>query len=168
MREIPLAGSDKPALVDDEDYEEVSKYRWFVLREKGHTNYAGTKVGYGRRGSKTLRMHKLIMGTDPDGREIDHRNRDGLDNQRANLRWATKSQQRWNQAVRRDSKSGFKGVHLLHGRYWAATIRHEGKPYHLGYFPTAEAAAHAYDTRARELHGEFAYQNFPSDICRSN
>lgn len=153
------------ALIDDEDYDLVSAYQWYATTsERGHTQYAITRYGYGRGGWKTLRMHALVMGTDPEGREIDHRNRDGLDNRRTNLRWATKAQRRWNQGVRRDSQSGFKGVHLLRGRYWTATIRQFGKQLHLGYFPDAESAARAYDQKARELHGEFAYQNFPPTV----
>lgn len=106
-------------------------------------------------------MHKLILGDGPEGHEIDHRDRNGLNNQRSNLRWATKAQQRCNQALRRDSKTGFKGVNLVRGKYWSATIRANNTTFYLGYFATAEDAARAYDAKARELHGDFAYVNFP-------
>lgn len=163
MREIPLT-QGMVALVDDEDYERLSAYRWFGESSKnGRTGYAVTKIGYGRKGTTSIRMHQLILGPGEPGLEIDHKNCNGLDNQRANLRWATKAQQRANQPVRVDSQSGFKGVNLLHGKYWAAHIRADGKQRHLGYFPTPEDAARAYDARARELFGDFARLNFPDD-----
>lgn len=162
MKEIPLTRG-MVALVDDEDYEEVMKHApWFAQPSKnGRTAYAVAKVGFGRRGSRTLRLHKLILGDGPEGMEIDHRNLNGLDNRRSNLRWATNGDQRANQPVRRDSTTGFKGVSLVHGRYWMAQIRAGGEKHYLGYFPTAEAAARAYDAKAREVHGDFAHLNFP-------
>lgn len=165
VKEIPLT-QGKVALVDDEDYEEVMRHRWYVRQcEKSRTTYASARVGYGRKGTRTVYMHRLVLGDDPDGRSIDHVNLNGLDNRRVNLRWATRAEQRRNQAVRRDSKSGLKGVYLSKGRYWTARIRCDGKQYHLGYFPTAEDAARAYDAKARELHGDFAYLNFPPETC---
>lgn len=162
MKEIPLT-KGLTALVDDEDYERLSAYRWFGERSKnGRTGYAVTKSGYGRKGTKSIRMHQILMGDGEPGLEIDHKNRNGLDNRRSNLRWATKAQQRANQPVRVDSKTGFKGVNLLHGKYWAAHIAAEGRQLHLGYFPSSEDAARAYDAKARELFGEFACLNFPS------
>ena len=164
VKEIPLT-KGMVALVDDEDYEALAARRWFGQpSQNGRSSYAVTKVGYGRTGTRSVYMHQLILGTGEPGMEIDHKNRNGLDNQRANLRWATKAQQRANQAVRKDSQSGFKGVNLLRGKYWAAHIREDGRQRHLGYFPTAEDAARAYDARARELFGEFAALNFPDDI----
>lgn len=161
MKQIPLT-QGLTALVDDEDYERLKGYRWFGQRSKnGRTGYAMTKVGHGRKGTKRVYMHQLILGSGAPGMEIDHKNCNGLDNRRENLRWATKAQQRANQPARRDSRTGLKGVNLFQGRYWAAHIREGGKQRHLGYFPTAEAAARAYDNRARELFGEFAYLNFP-------
>ena len=164
MKEISLT-KGMVALVDDEDYEALAGRRWFGQPSKnGRTAYAVTKVGHGRKGIRSVYMHQLVLGVGETGMEIDHKNGNGLDNRRANLRWATKVQQRANQAVRKDSQSGFKGVNLLRGKYWAAHIRENGRQRHLGYFPTAEAAARAYDAQAREVFGEFARLNFPDDI----
>jgi hypothetical protein len=103
-------------------------------------------------------MHKLLTGWD----ETDHKNGNGLDNQRKNLRSATRPQNLWNKGRRSDNTTGFKGVTKeAHG--WRAVIKANGKRRHLGYFTSPELAARAYDAAAVEMHGEFARLNFPDD-----
>lgn len=111
-----------------------------------------------------LSMHRLVVGAEP-GQQVDHVNRDGLDNRRANLRLATNGQNRANS--RSASASGYKGVYRVpnKGVYrttdkWRAQIRAGGRIIHLGYFGDAETAARAYDAAAREYFGEFARGNF--------
>ncbi|HXP07569.1 MAG TPA: hypothetical protein VN828_03695 [Acidobacteriaceae bacterium] len=99
-------------------------------------------------------MHRDIMGA-VKGDEIDHRVGVGLDNQKHNLRKATRSQQRANQGPRKDNRQGFKGVKANRDK-WAARITHKGHRYHLGVFLTVEDAAKAYAAKAREFYGEFA------------
>lgn len=108
-------------------------------------------------------MHRVILGL-PGEMDGDHRNGDGLDNRRSNLRPATAMQNSQNQGVRKTNKAGLKGVSWWGplGK-WKAGIQANGTPVHLGYFETPEAAARAYDAAARLYHGEFAKTNFSQE-----
>jgi hypothetical protein len=158
VKTIPLT-QGQVALVDDADYEWLSAFNWYAWRRPGGTFYALRKVRDPRGGWTNLRMHRAIL---PDGPETDHRNRNSLDNQRHNLRPATRSQNMANIGRPKTSTSGFKGVgwHKASGK-WAAHICVEQHQHHLGLFSDAEAAARAYDKAAIESFGEFACLNFP-------
>jgi hypothetical protein len=106
-------------------------------------------------------MHRLITGA-PAGVEVDHRNGNGLDNRRSNLRLATTSQNQGNQRLSRANTSGFKGVHWdKHRAKWKASIAGDNNDKHLGHFTDPSEAAHAYDSAARLRFGRFASVNFP-------
>ena len=156
--ELSKQGSNKGkyfAKVDDSDYEWLNKYRWCSSRI-GHTRYAHGVVN-GRR----VIMHRFILGiTDPniDG---DRRDRDGLNNQRSNLRIATRSQNATNKRKRKNSTSSFNGVNYSSERKkWCASITHKYKMIALGRFESEMEAAKAYDKKAKELFGDFANLNF--------
>ncbi|WP_414143526.1 HNH endonuclease [Burkholderia cepacia] len=105
-------------------------------------------------------MHRLIAGlgpTDSDRRIVDHRNRDRLDNRRANLRICDKSQNGCNRVKTRHNTSGLKGVsyHRASGR-WRAAIGYRGKARYLGIYPDPESAHEVYCLAADMLHGSFA------------
>jgi hypothetical protein len=87
--------------------------------------------------------------------EVDHENTTPGDDRWENLRPATHAQNQKNQKRRRDNTSGRKGVSLTHYGRWRASIRAEGKQFHLGVFDTVEQAAAAYAAAAREKHGSF-------------
>lgn len=88
--------------------------------------------------------------------DIDHINGDKSDNRIANLRLATRSQNMQNTGMRSSNTSGYKGVHFYKRTgQWIASIRHNGKPIHLGYFSTPEDASFAYEHKASELFGKF-------------
>ena len=108
---------------------------------------------------KYVHMHKIILG-DKEGLEIDHKDGNGLNNRKDNIRWATKAQNQANSAAR---SGRYKGVSPPQHRRkrWKAEIRCKGIRYDLGCFDTEEDAARAYDAKAKELHGEFARLNFP-------
>ena len=110
------------------------------------------RTGPGKR--HPVLMHRQIMG-EPEGAKVDHRDRDGLNNRRLNLRVATSSQNSCNTPARRDCKSGIKGVFFSENR-WVASLNVGGVSVLKKRFKTKEAAAEAVRI-ARELHhGEFA------------
>jgi hypothetical protein len=110
---------------------------------------------------KRVLLHRLVLGLSEDDPLVDHRDLDGLNNKRKNLRVATKSQNGHNRLKRADNTSGYKGVYLCRstGR-WRAATQAEGARHKLGRFDDPESAARAYDTAALRLHGEFARTNF--------
>jgi hypothetical protein len=159
---IPLTHG-KVAVIDEGDYPLISRYHWHAVKPgKSAKWYAAASV---RRGTTVVKvwMHKLLAGVTTG--EVDHRDGDSLNNCRSNLRAATHRQNVHNTGLNRLNTSGYKGVHLYKptGR-WQARIRYEGERISLGFFDSAAEAAHAYDTAALELFGEFAWLNFPQDI----
>lgn len=106
-------------------------------------------------------MHRAIMRT-PQGKQIDHRNHDGLDNRRCNLRECSHIENMRNQLPQKTGTSRYKGVHWEKERgKWRAQIKHTCKQMRLGRYASEKDAAKAYDKKAKELFGEFAYLNFP-------
>jgi hypothetical protein len=152
---IPLT-QGKFAIVDDEDFEIVSQYKWCAERSSDGLRYYAVR----NEGGKLVRMHRLIMGF-PKG-NVDHRDADGLNNSRSNLRLATTAQNGSNNRMARNNTSGFRGVswNKTHGK-WQVGIEHQGKRHAKCWIDTPEEAAHIYDAMARELHGEYARLNFP-------
>jgi hypothetical protein len=149
LHRVPLAGG-KYAIVDACDVERVSNYSWSAAAHGGAVAYAGG----GRANAKLIYMHRMITDA-PEGSLVDHRNRNTLDNRRANLRLATRTQN----AANMDRGSRWKGIRKCRER-WAAQITLKGENRYLGTFDSPEEAAKAYDTAARELFGEFALLNF--------
>lgn len=163
MREIPLTRG-MVALVDDEDYEEVSRYRWTYHRPRhSRAGYAQTSIESAAGGWRTVRMHQMVFGPISPHSTIDHVDGDGLNNRRGNLRAASRCEQSWNRRTRIESSTGLKGVFPTTTTRWIARIGWQGKRLNLGTFDSPEKAARAYDARARELCGEFARLNFPED-----
>lgn len=146
------------ALVDDEDFEFLSKFKWYAWRgKKSKTFYARChEPGCGRKHRK-IYMHRLIL-YDAFG-EIDHINGQGLDNRRSNLRVVTHRQQMCNVGLRSDSRWKFKGIQK-HNNKWMARITSSGVRHYIGLYSSQEEAARAYDCEAKKLHGEFARTNF--------
>ena len=157
MKAIPLTRGFM-ALVDDEDYERLAQYKWRICPHKNATYAMRTaRMADGR--ERTVQMHREIMEAQP-GSDVDHVNRNGLDNRRANLRVCSRCQNLRNRIGRRSRDSKYKGVYQV-GKRWRARIAQGGKQYHLGHFDTQEEAAKAYDAAARHHFGEYARLNFP-------
>src|SRR5258708_1327754 len=149
MRFISLSrkhGQGQYAIVDDEYYNQLSRFSWHLSGR-----------GYARN-SHGERMSGLVIGARPR-QEVDHKNRNRLDNQRGNLRFASRSQNEANKPKRLPSSHGFKGVSIKKGGYIQASIKVEGRYIHLGTFATTKAAAQAYNTAAKNYFGQFAFLN---------
>jgi hypothetical protein len=149
-------GSTLDCFIDTADYDTVKSFRWSAVPDK-QTFYAHT--GFPRRTT----LHRLLF---PDSEEVDHRDHNGLNNRRSNLRLATGLQNARNKAksTNRVFTSRYKGVSFVeHGNWqrFKAGIRVNGKDAHLGFFESEEEAARAYDAAATERFGEFACLNFP-------
>ena len=152
MREIPLTRG-LVALVDDEDAEWLGQWRWTVLIQPGK-KYVWRYFRQNER-RVAVRMHRLILSP-PAGMLVDHRNGNGLDNRRSNLRIATFSQNNQNMRMQSDNATGFKGISRRPSGKFRARIAFEGKQIFLGNFPTPEEAHAVYREAAREYFGEFA------------
>lgn len=154
MKEIPLS-QDKVALVDDDDYELVSSFKWSLMTTP-HNSYA-----YRKEDQRTIYLHRYIMNV-TEAEEVDHIDKNGLNDQRHNMRVATRTENaRYRVVPQTENGSGYRGVRL-HGSRWQAKIQiAPGVRISLGTFETPEEAARAYDAAAKEHHGEFAVLNFP-------
>jgi hypothetical protein len=149
--------------VDDEDFERVNQYNWSYSNMSGN-QYALRSVTKddGKRTSQLL--HRFIMGEEniPKGMLIDHKDGDGLDNRRSNLRVATHTQNIINtKRPRKDIKSSkYKGVHWDKERNkWASHVVVNKKRIYLGRFDSEKEAGLAYDIASEKHHGEFASNN---------
>ena len=162
-REVPLTRG-YVAIVDADDYEKVAAFSWQAKIDRSKHDgsiirvYAHGRVGQYANGKPMMaKMHRVILGLTDSRIDCDHKNHDGLDNRRENLRVCTRSQNNHN---RRPKRWKFKGVSPTYGgKRWRATIRANGKQMHLGAFRTIEEAAAAYDKAALRYFGEFAQTN---------
>jgi len=154
MREIKTTQGFS-AMVDNEDFDSLSAYKWHV-NVGSDTMYAVcTERKNGIRTS--IKMHRLILGL-KNSEICDHIDGNGLNNQKENLRIATKSQNNANK--RATGLSKYLGVSLHKGsNKWRGQIKKNRKITHLGYFTEEEDAAQAYNTAATRIHGEFARLN---------
>jgi hypothetical protein len=160
-KEIPLT-KGKVALVDDEDFEELSKHKWFYCA-----------IGYAVRNKskkipglvRCIYMHREIMNC-PQEMIIDHVDHDTLNNQKSNLRICTYSQNLVNRLkyIRSEKSSNYKGVDYCNksGNKWRVRVWNK----HIGYYETELEAALVYDKIAKEIYGEFAYLNFQLEALK--
>ncbi len=163
MKEIKLS-QGKVALVDDEDYEMLNKYKWYAhYKKSGDSFYARRTIKF-TKGCGKIEMHRQIMNT-PKGMHTDHINHDTLNNQKSNLRICSPSENarnRGSQSVQKKKKcaSQYKGVcRSTQINKWQSQIQCNKKHIHIGTFTNEEDAARAYNDKATELFGEFAVLN---------
>lgn len=157
---IQLCGYD--VLIDDEDYELISKHSWSVDKDK----YLRTSIKISDKKYVGINMHRLIMGCSTnDGKFVDHKNGNVHDNRRCNLRFCTASENMRNSKRPKNNKSGVKGVYWQKRmQKWRAYIMVNCKEIHLGYFDDLEKARIVHDEAAIKYHGEFARLNEVSGI----
>ncbi|MFH1371423.1 MAG: HNH endonuclease [Planctomycetota bacterium] len=155
----------KFAIVDKEDYDRLRKRSW-RCRRFDDCWYAVRWVRASEKSNKTVAwMHRAVLEA-PEGTLVDHKNHNGLDNRKDNLRLATYSQNMQNRRkIRRACSSRFKGVmfrkEVHRRRRWRGSIKVGGWMIELGMFKTEVEAARAYDAAAKKHFGEFACLNFP-------
>lgn len=165
MKEIQLT-QNQVAQVDDDDYDHLIKFKWRAFKD-GQTFYATTNTF--RDGKKTsISMHRFILKAQR-GVFVDHKDGNGLNNQRSNLRYCTIRQNNANRASRNGSTSKYKGVCKIVTKngynkdktyiYWHAAIQVAGCTKSLGYFKTEAEAAKKYNEAAIIQYGEFARLN---------
>lgn len=161
MKKIPLTHG-KFAIVDDEDFEYINQWKWHT-KEGKNTFYAIRTEGSGEN-KKRFRMHRVVMNA-PDGIEVDHRDRNGVNNRKENLRLATHQQNGMNKGMQSNNKSGQTGVHKVKrtGKWWAY-IKKDRKMISLGFHDLFKDAVEARIEGEKTYFGEFAIN---SNIKRS-
>lgn len=153
MKEITLT-QGKTAMVDDGDYEFLSKLEWYALYCHG-TWYAARDLSHGVH----VYMHELLCEKRQD-RFIDHKDHNGLNNQRGNLRECTQSLNNANARKRKNTSSEFKGVSFDKERgLWIAQLTYRRVKFLHRRFSSEVAAAIAYNEAASAVFGEFATLN---------
>lgn len=150
MKEIPLS-QGKVAIVDDEDYEELLKFKWSARRDP-NTYYAVSHTLTACRKRRGIRMHRVIIAP-PIGMEIDHINGNGLDNRKENLRIVTRRQNSQNKHTPKTSH--FPGVNWDKSRgKWATRIKVNKNFYSLGRYGNEETAARVYQFACQWIDGD--------------
>jgi len=154
----------KYAIVDPEDYEPLNKHKWYAI--KGiNTYYAGRNYRCPKTKKRLyIKMHREVINP-PDHLDVDHINRNGLDNRKANLRPVTRAQNMLNRPhkifKRKNSPSKYKGVTWHKSqKKWHVQICYNGQHKSVGYFHDESQAAKAYDEAAKKYHKDFAVLNF--------
>jgi len=154
-------GEGEWTIIEPEDYYRLKNFKWCAVGN-GNKFYAVRNIVTGPGRTKPVGLHRAIMKP-PPGILVDHINGNGLDNRRANLRLATRSQNAHNkQKTKSKTLSRLKGIFFDSRRgKWYARIKINGNSVHLGSFADELAAGRAYDEAAKKYHGEFACLNFP-------
>ncbi len=158
MKYIELT-QGKRAIVDDEDFERINRWKWFANKMRDGTYYAGRTKIFADGSKLHLKMHRIIMNA-PRSVQVDHRDHDTLDNRKLNMRLCTSAQNAANRRPGNNGSSKYKGVSWWkRGEKWQSYIKHNYKKRWLGYFVNEIDAARAYDVAAKRLFGEFAWLN---------
>lgn len=155
MKEIQLT-QGKFAIVDDEDFEWLSKYRWFCNKPR-NVIFRHTPRNHYKR--KDIIMSREILNF-PKGLQVDHINGNRFDNRRSNLRICNHAQNNQNKRIQLNNTSGYKGVSWSkHAKKWLVRIKSDKKQKYLGYFKNKKEAALVYNQAAIKYHKEFAFLN---------
>lgn len=168
MKLIPL-NKGKFAIVDDEDFDHLNQFKWFAWKRQGQDLWYAVRSTPRSKWETSVdrKMDRHIIQI-PEGFLVDHKNGNGLDYQKENLRLATYQQNSWNSNKSSHKKSSkYKGVSLVRDK-WQSGISVGGKRIYLGRHISEEAAALAYDMAAIEHFGEFARPNILTVLKESS
>lgn len=151
MKRIKLT-QGKFALVDDDDFNKLSKYKWCLVNVTNNCKYAVTTIK-----CKQFSMHRVIMNIKNSNIFVDHINRNGLDNRKENLRIVSCSENAMNASIRSDNKSGFKGIYWnkLSGK-WHTQIWFNKKCIYLGSYDSLNLAKIIRKLGEIEYFGDYA------------
>ena len=168
-KKIICSGGEE-ILVDDEDYPVLARHKWHYTPNGTKTRYyAVTRLNMSDRGVRTIFMHSMIIGF---ALNVDHRDNNTKNNKKTNIRKATMQQNNINKPgfttrMGKPVSSKYKGVQKS-GKRWRATLGYNRKNLQLGTHDTEEQAALAYNKKAKELYGEFAWLNQIPKLKTSN
>lgn len=154
---LPRRGGIVDVLVDESDLDRVmAAGPWRILETLSRRGTVYVQRNVTRDGKRTTEyLHRFVLDA-PRGLQVDHINRDGLDNRQQNLRLATSSENRYNTAQYSNNKCGLKGVHKCRrSGLWRASVQAQGRAVELGRFDSPEEAHAAYRRAAQVLHGAF-------------
>lgn len=163
MKTIPLT-QGQHALVDDADFDNVDQFKWYAKKAtNGRTFYAARQIRISRRGKQqTVMMHQFLLAAKP-GDKVDHRDGDGLNNLRRNIRLCSHIQNM--QGFRRKkigAASQYVGVYWHNqSEKWMVQVKIDGQNQHVGMFDSEVEAARAYDAAALTRNPQFCNLNFP-------
>lgn len=158
---VPLSQGEV-ALVDDQDIALALQHSWCAKRD-GNATYALTNIYFPDGSHTTLLLHQLIGGAMGIVGPVDHKDGNGLDNCRHNLRPGPPKLNHANNRKSSKRTSAYKGVYWARRESkWCSSLAVDGKRKHLGYFADEEQAARAYDAAALVAWGEYAHLNFPT------
>jgi hypothetical protein len=168
--EVPLTRG-YVAVIDAADADLVLAYRWHALVTRTAVYAVGRpypRLPYGQRNGKKapkVLLHRFILGMSDDSVEVDHRDQDGLNNRRKNLRLGSRRQNMCNKVKNFGRTSAYKGVcwNKKDGK-WQAKIQQNRVTRYIGNFDSETEAALMYDRAAYSYHGEFAVLNFPQNL----
>jgi len=161
QREIPLS-QGKIALVDEEDYERLSRHRWYAYKSD-NTYYARRNTRIGKKKQTGIQMHRDVLGLKPNDKKIaDHRDFNGLNNCKSNLRVVSHSLNAYRRPILCNNTSGFIGVCFKKKkRLWEARITIKGKQVRCGSSKDILVAVRKRDRMAKKYYGEDAILNLP-------
>ena len=146
------------ATVDDSDFNSVKDYEWYAV--PGYNTWYAMRWEGIRPQRKHVFLHRFLMGVSDSHVLIDHKNGNGLDCTRGNMRTCTRMQNTCNSVKQKSSAAGYRGVYRdKNENFYSAQIEVNGNKIRLGYFKTKEDAARAYNDAAIKHHGEFAKLN---------